>query len=298
MRYGVMREYLPTRGAMALDMMRRTCTVQANLDYSSEQDMARKMRLALRATPIVTAMFANSPFVEGKVSGDRSRRARVWLHMDPDRSGLLEWAWEGELTYQRYVEYALDVPMFMVKRDGEILRNTGQTFRSFMTDGFQGTRATRGDWETHLNTLFPEARLKKTIELRSADSQDTAMVCALPALWKGLLYDRESMRAAEALLEPLSYADVEAAGREVPEHALHADLGGREIAQWANELVDIASAGLERISALNAKGQDERIHLTKLEHLVREGHCPADVLLTEVSPNDDFLEQVLDWAQV
>lgn len=298
LRYGIMRSYLPTRGSRAIDMMQRTATVQANIDYSSEDDASRKVRLGLRLTPIVTAMFANSPFIEGQVTGTRSHRTMVWTDVDPDRSGLLPFAWEGELTYRRYVEYALDVPMFLIKRHGRLVLNTGQTFRSFLQDGYEGHRATRVDWETHLNSLFPEVRLKKTIELRGADSQDTALTCALPALWKGLVYDERAMAAAERLVEGLTWQQAEASRVEVAEHALRGKLAGRELAAWANDLVEIAAGGLERISNLNSAGKDERIHLDRLKTLVSEGRSPADAILDEIDPKEDFVDQVLDWAHV
>ena len=298
LRYRVMRDYLPTRGSMAIDMMLRTATVQANLDYASEADMARKMRLGLRASPIVTAMFANSPFVEGRATGERSHRTRVWLDVDPDRSGLLDFAWNGDLTYERYVEYALDVPMFLIKRAKDLILNTGQTFRSFLADGYEGHRATHADWEMHLNTLFPEVRLKKTIEVRGADSQDTALVCALPALWKGLMYDDDAMTAAEQILEAVSFEAADASRRDIADRGMRATLAGRELAAWAAEIIQIAEDGLERLAHLNSDGKDERIHLKKLRTLVDQGKCPADVLLEAVDPEGDFVDQVLDWAHV
>jgi glutamate--cysteine ligase len=298
LRYGIMKEYLPTRGSMALDMMLRTATVQANLDFESEADAMRKLRLSLAVSPIVSAMFANSPFVEGQLSGDKSRRVRVWLSMDPDRSGLLPFAWSEEATYRDYVEWALDVPMFLVKRDGKILANTGQTFRQFMKDGFEGAVATHGDWEIHLNTLFPESRLKKTLEVRGADSQDQSLICALPALWKGLLYDDESLDALERLVSPLDHDLVDGARLAIAEHALGARLAGRPVREWATELLDVSESGLARLSNLNKNGDDERIHLRKLHTLVNDGKCPADLLIDEASQNTSFTEAVLTHARV
>jgi glutamate--cysteine ligase len=298
LRYAVMREYLPTRGSMALDMMRRTCTVQANMDYSDEADAIRKLRFSLRIQPIVTAMFANSPWVEGQPSGERSHRGTVWLNMDPDRSGLLPFAWEDDMTYRRYVEWALDVPMFLIKRDGEIVKNTGQTFRSFLKDGYQGHRPTREDWETHLNTLFPEVRLKKTLEVRGADSQDTELVCALPALWKGLLYDDRALARAEKIAEPLRHDEVEAARPEIARKALRAKLAGRDVAEWANELLDCAWEGLAHLSHLNRTGEDETVHLVRLKDLVRAGKSPADVLLERVDQGECLRTQVLKLARI
>lgn len=298
LRYRVMREYLPTRGSMALDMMRRTCTVQANVDYADEADAMRKLRLSLRAQVIVTAMFANSPWVEDRATGERSHRARVWLDVDPDRSGMLPFVWEDGGSYRRYVEWALDVPMFLIKRGARTHENTGQTFRDFLTHGFEGVRATHEDWETHLNTLFPEVRLKKTIEVRGADSQDTDLVCALPALWKGLLYEDRALRAAEALLEPIDHDTAEAARPDVARRALRADLRGREVAEWANELLDIAWGGLERLGHLDRDGDDETVHLHRLRALVRSGRSPADVRLERVSEGAQFRRQVLEHARI
>jgi len=298
LRYGIMKRYLPTRGEMALDMMQRTATVQANLDFSSEADALRKLRLSLAVSPIVSAMFANSPFVEGQLSGEKSHRVRVWLHMDPDRSGLLPFAWNEAATYRDYVEWALDVPMFLVKRGEKILPNTGQTFRAFMKDGFEGAEATRTDWETHVATLFPEARLKNTLEVRGTDSQDQSLICALPALWKGLLYDDRAMNALETLVAPLDFDNVEAARPEVADKALGAQLLGRDVREWAQSLLEIADEGLCRLSHLNRSGDDERIHLNKLRALVAEGRCPADLLIAEVEGATSFTETVLTHAQV
>jgi glutamate--cysteine ligase len=298
LRYGIMKEYLPTRGSMALDMMLRTATVQANLDFSSETDAMRKLRLSLAISPIVGAMFANSPFVERQLTGDKSRRLKVWLNMDPDRSGLLPFAWSEAATYRDYVEWALDVPMFMVKRGGKVIANTGQTFRAFMKDGFGGATATLTDWETHLNTVFPESRLKHTLEVRSADSQDQSLVCALPALWKGLLYDDDALSALEKLTAPLTYETVAALRPKVAAEALSAQLLGRDVGAWAQDLLDISEGGLARLSHLNRNGDDERIHLGKLRTLVADGKCPADLLIEGARGAESFTEAVLTHARV
>jgi glutamate--cysteine ligase len=298
-RYAIMREHLPTRGSRALDMMLRTATVQANMDYASEDDAMRKLRLALRLSPLVMATFANSPWAEGGNSGDRSLRTRVWMHMDPDRSGFLPWAWgDGSLSYRAYVEYALDVPMFLIWRDGAILSATDRTFRRFLKEGMQGHRATQADWELHLNTLFPEVRLKKTLELRSADAQATDLVCALPALWKGILHCPRALDAAEALGEHWSHDEATAALDGIARHALRARLAGREVAEWALEMLSIAEGGLERLHHLDASGRDERVHLSRLRTLVEAGRCPADRLLDAVEEGPDFGQAVLRHAQV
>jgi glutamate--cysteine ligase len=299
LRYGVMREYLPTRGSMAVDMMLRTCTVQANLDYASEDDAIRKLRVSLRLSGIVGAMFANSPFVEKKITGEKSRRTRVWLNVDPDRSGLLPFAWGDEkLTIARYVEWVLDCPMFMLKRDGKIVHNTGQTFRAFMKEGFSGTTATQDDWVTHVNSMFPEVRLKRTLEMRSVDNQSTELVCAMPAVWKGLLYDETALGKAEQLASRVTYAGAEAARADVADHALRARLEGREMAEWAGELLAISKDGLGRIGDENAKGEDERVHLARLEKLVSQGKSPADALLEKIDPKADLVSEVIAKARL
>ena len=204
-RYSVMREYLPTKGHAAHDMMRRTATVQANYDFSSEADAMKKLTLSLKLSPIIHAMLANSPFKEGKLAGTKSVRGEVWLHMDPSRSGLIPSLWGvTKPGYRLYVEWALDAGMFLFKRAGKVVVNTGQTFRSFLADGFEGHRATIGDWKLHLQTLFPEARLKNTLEVRSCDSLPSYLAMAVPALFTGILYDTRALDQAIDLLSPLS----------------------------------------------------------------------------------------------
>jgi glutamate--cysteine ligase len=299
LRYAVMREYLPTRGALALDMMLRTCTVQANLDYASEADALQKLRVALRVSPIITAMFANSPLVEGRATGERSHRARVWLETDPDRTGLLPFMWSARAGFESYIEWALDVPMFLIKRGGKVVRNTGQTFRAFMQDGFQGAHATAADWSMHLGTLFPEVRLKKTLELRSADCQPRDLVPALPALSKGLLYDAAARDRAEALAERIDPAALEAVRPLIAQHGLGAPLQGRPLADWAGELLDIARAGLARLGVVDGRhGRDEGIYLDPLVELVQNAETPADRLLARLDPNRDLVPQVLEFARL
>ncbi len=278
-RYAIMREYLPTRGRYALDMMRRTATVQANFDYASEEDAMRKMRVSLRLSPLVTAMFANSPFYEGRPTGERSHRARVWLDVDPDRQGLVPALWSATSTLRDYVEWALDVPMFLVKRGSTVLPNTGQTFRTFWTDGLQGHRATADDWLLHLNTLFPEVRLKKTIEVRGADSLPHRLACALPAVWTGVLYDDAALAEAEAFTSDWGFDEIEALRPDIAQRALRATFRGQPLAAWAEQLIAIARGGLVRRARLSARGNDESIHLDRLASLVMRGDSPADALL-------------------
>jgi glutamate--cysteine ligase len=281
LRYGIMREYLPKRGNRALDMMRRTATVQANFDYGSEEDAMRKMRVALRLSPIVTAIFANSPFYEGKITTDRSERAKVWLAVDPDRQGLLPALWKADSSFADYIEWALDVPMFLIKRDGKVIANTGQTFRAFWADGFQGERADIHDWELHLNTLFPEVRLKHTIEVRGNDSQSVALAAAIPALFTGILYDGKALDEADNLTSSFTFDEMQALRAEVGKLGLAAQLRGRPIGEIAQTVVGIAKGGLARRGRRSHDGHDETVHLAQLEPLVERAQCPADVLLAD-----------------
>ena len=278
-RYGIMKEYLPTRGSLALDMMLRTATVQANYDYLSEDDAMMKMRVALKLAPLTTALFANSPFIEGKAFGGKSMRAKVWLDTDPDRSGLVPMVWKRNSKFVDYVEWALDVPMFMFKRDGQKMANTGQSFRSFWKSGYQGHKPNMGDWKTHLNTLFPEVRLKNTIEIRGADTQGAKMACTLPALWTGIFYDKQALAEAEALTHDWTYDEVNATRKEVWNKGLGARFRGATLQPVAEKVLTLAAGGLERRRNLSPSGKDERAHLARLEELVAKGQSPADLLL-------------------
>lgn len=293
LRYGVMERYLPTRGPGGLDMMLRTCTVQANLDYASEEDAMRKLRAALALQPVVTAMFANSPVAEGRLATVRCRRGAAWLGMDPDRSGLLPFAWDRDARFDAYVQWALDAPMFVVRRGDEALDATRLSFREFLAEGLSGHRATRGDWETHLNTLFPEVRLKRTIELRGADAQPRDLACAVGALWKGLLYDAQALAGLEALASGLGHADVERARPAIVEHTLQAELAGQPVQRLAEQLVDLARAGLARQALRDARGDDEQVHLALLAKLVESGRTPGDVLRARLATGEDFASAVV-----
>jgi len=286
-RYGVMREYLPTRGSHALDMMLRTCTVQVNLDYDSEADAMRKMRVALALAPATMAMFANSPWKEGRPHGGLTYRGRVWLDVDPDRTGLLPGLWKKDARFDDYIEWALDIPMFLFKRDGLAIANTGQTFRAFWQNGFRGHHPNMDDWKTHLNTLFPEVRLKKTIEIRSADAQSSDMKCALPALWTSLLYDDAALAGAEALIEGWTHAEVTDLRARAWKDGLRTPVRGAPLTAVAERMVDLADGGLERRGRLNARGKDERVHLARLRNLVSHGKTPADALLEGMDREKD-----------
>jgi glutamate--cysteine ligase len=297
-RYGVMREYLPTRGALALDMMLRTSTVQVNLDYESESDAMRKMRVALALAPATTAMFANSPWLEGRPHGGLTWRGRVWLDVDPDRTGLVPGLWKKEARFDDYVEWALDVPMFLFKRDGHKIANTGQTFRSFWHSGFEGHRPNMEDWKTHLNTLFPEVRLKKTIEIRAADAQSSEMKCSLPALWAGLLYDATALDEAESYVLDWTYDEVNALRSHAWKDGLRATFRGRPLAEVAQRVVSIAEGGLRRRARLDAAGRDESVHLSRLHKLASEARTPADLLLEGIDREPDLGRAILERSSL
>jgi len=270
-RYEVMRSELPRRGSLALEMMKRTATVQANLDYCSEEDAGRKMRAAMSVTSVVTALFAGSPLVDGKDSGYASYRASVWLDTDPTRCGLLPFAFEDRPLFAAYTDWALDVPLLFLYRAERYFSAGGMTFRQFMAEGFEGERATVEDWDTHLTTLFPEVRLKHYLEVRGADAGPRPMVLALPALWKGLLYDRQACDAATRLMAGPSYPERLRLREEVPRAGLAARLpDGRSVLEVARELVAIAHDGLSRVAA------DEVGYLAPLDEIVATGRGVAD----------------------
>ncbi|HEX4338536.1 MAG TPA: glutamate-cysteine ligase family protein [Polyangiaceae bacterium] len=280
-RYGIMKRYLPTRGARGLDMMRRTSTVQANFDYSSEEDAMQKLVVMLRLSPVIQAMTANSPFIEGRVSSNKSERGAVWLEMDPSRSGLIPTLWESERPrYADYVEWALDAGMFLFKRNGVFVHNTGQTFRSFLKEGFDGYRATFADWALHVNTLFPEARLKRTLEARPCDCLPMRLVGSVPALFTGLVYDTESLGRAMELAMSLDLDAVTKARPELVAEGLDGAVGSVPARRIAAQIYEIAEAGLARRGREGRGGKDERAVLAPLGELVERGQCPADLLLT------------------
>jgi glutamate--cysteine ligase len=292
-RYAIMREYLPTKGSLAVDMMLRTCTVQANFDFDSEADAMRKLRVALRLSPLTTAMFANSPWYEGARFGGVSYRAKVWLDVDPDRSGLVAPVWKEDAKYADYAEWALDVPMFLFKRGGEPIANTGQTFRRFWQDGFQGHRALVSDWQMHLNTLFPEVRLKKTLELRAADAQTQAMACALPALWTGVLYDAKALAEADELTRDYRFDEIQELRTRIWKDGVRTEFRGVPLTKLAERLLEISEGGLARRGITTREGNDERVHLKRLKELVARGQSPADRLLSQLKgdPKKEILQR-------
>ena len=282
-RYAIMREYIGARDDLGLEMMHGTGTVQANFDFASEADMARKLRVALAASPVVTALYANSSVSGGEPNGFESRRAWVWRHTDPDRCGFLPFVFDngwGEGTaYARYVEWALDVPMLFIVRDEHHLPAHGRTFRDLVASGFEGGRATLADWHIHLTTLFPETRVKRVIEVRGADAVPPKLVCGLPAFWKGLLYDEDALAGAEALTGAWSHAQVEALHAEVTRAGLKADAPDGPILAVAKELVELSARALKRMGNRNRAGQDESIFLDPLYEIIDRGTSPGRYLL-------------------
>lgn len=284
-RYGVMRSYFPNHGRssrLAHHMMKMTATVQANFDYESEADAIDKLRTAYGVTSVVTAMFAASPIYDSRPSGYKTVRAAIWLETDDDRCGLLPFAFGPELSFRRYVEWALDVPMFFVVRDGVYHPAHGLPFRRFMAEGFAGFQATLADWEVHLSTLFPEVRLKRYIEVRGADAGPLPMAAALAALWRGLLESPTARREAFALVAAPSLSEREALRREVPRAGLAARFGGRLLRDLAVELARIADAGLAELGRLpGANAERDRQLLEPVRAYAEAGRSPADDLLAD-----------------
>jgi glutamate--cysteine ligase len=281
-RYDVMRAYLPTRGELALDMMLRTCTVQANFDYKDEAQCGRRLRLMLGVSALITALFANSPYKEGNAAGVRSLRSATWEHVDPDRCGLLPWAFEGEFSWEHYVDYALDVPMFFVKRHHHYYPHH-VPFRRYLDEGFvdpEGNRhrATQADWELHMSTLFPEVRLKPYIEIRGADSVGSATVCALPALCKGLIYDDDARTAAWEMVADLSFEQRMDLWRRARERGL----SDPDVLTKCERLLKLARAGLERLDVRDSKGRTEARFLDSLDQQVARGATPAGDALAKL----------------
>lgn len=282
-RYDIMTRYMPKVGRHGLDMMYRTCTIQVNLDFSSEADMARKMKLSLKLQSLATALFASSPFTEGKPNGLQSWRGEIWRDTDNARSGLLPKALGDGFTFEDYVEWALDVPMYFIVRDGRYHDCTHVTFRQFMNGALKGEvtdwQPNMGDWTNHLSTLFPDVRLKRYLEMRGADGGPWRRICALPAFWVGLLYDDTAMAAAEDVTAGWSFEAVQALRDAVPAAGLRAEIAGHSLMETAREIVRISTDGLKRRARLNGDGQDESIFLQPLEEILAKKRVLAEELL-------------------
>jgi glutamate--cysteine ligase len=277
-----MTAYMPKVGGHGLDMMYRTCTVQTNIDYSSEADMVKKLRVSLALQPVATAMFANSPFTEGKPNGFLSFRSEIWRDTDADRSGMLPWAFEPGMGFERYVDYALGVPMYFVKRGERYIDVAGQSFRDLMEGRLQalpGERATISDWANHISTIFPEVRLKRYLEMRGADGGPWRRLPALPAYWAGILYDDDSLDAAWDLVKDWTAAQRQKLRDDVPRIGFAAAVRGQSVLQLAKTTIALADKGLARRRRLDARGQDERRYLGQIEEYVARGITPAEELL-------------------
>jgi glutamate--cysteine ligase len=278
-RYGIMAPYMDKVGTLGTSMMFRSATVQTNLDFSSEADMVKKLRVGLALQPVATALFANSPFSEGRDSGYLSFRSHIWLNTDDSRTGMLPFVFEEGFGFEQYADYALDVPMYFVIRDGKYINVAGESFRAFLEGKLPqlpGEKPTKRDWNYHLGTIFPEVRLKQYLEMRGADMGDEKSVTALSAFWTGLLYDAVSLEAAYELIEPWSREERERIRREVPRLGLMTPHDRSNLYDVAAQAVGIAEAGLVRRNRRNAQGKDESIHLAPLEETIRLAKSPAE----------------------
>src|SRR5580700_5342489 len=300
-RYRIMRDYMPKKGRLGLDMMLRTCTVQANLDYQSEADMVKKFRVSLALQPVAVALFANSPFVEGQSSGLLSYRSHIWTDTDPDRCGTLPFVFQDGFGFERYVDYMLDVPMYFVYRDGKYIDASGQSFRDFMAGklpALPGEIPTMTDWVDHSTTAFPEVRLKTFLEMRGADGGPWRRLCALPALWVGLFYDDAALDAAYDLVADWTEAEREAMRAEVPRLGLEARIRSRTLRDVALEVLDFAREGLHRRARRDRAGEDETHFLDTLFSIAGSGRTPAAELLEDYGTrwNGDLDQLYTDYA--
>jgi glutamate--cysteine ligase len=281
-RYRIMTEYMPKVGSYGLDMMYRTATVQVNLDYASEADMVKKLRVSVALQPVATALFANSPFTEGKPNGFLSMRSEIWRDTDSHRTGMIPFVFEEGFGYERYVDWALDVPMYFIKRDSTYHDVAGSSFRDLLEGRHParpGEVATRSDWANHVSTLFPEVRLKRYLEMRGADVGPPERIVALSAFWVGLLYDESSLDAAWQLVRDWSAEDRERLRADVPRHALKASVSGRSVREVARDALALAEEGLRRRGFRDDAGRDETVHLAPLHEIVDAGLTPAERLL-------------------
>lgn len=283
-RYGIMKAYMEKVGRLGRQMMFRSCTVQTNLDFGSEADMVKKLRVSLALQPIATALFANSPFAEGRVNGFQSYRSHVWTDTDPDRSGMLPFAFEEGFGFEQYVDYALDVPMYFVRREGKYLDASGLSFRDFMAGKLPvlpGELPAMDDFDDHISTIFPEVRLKTFLEMRGADAGNHAMLCALSAFWVGILYDDIALDGAWELVKAYTAAERQALRSAVPMLGLAAPIRNTNAQALAKEALKLSAGGLKRRARLNAAGQDETVFLAELHQIAESGVTQAQRLLAD-----------------
>ncbi len=281
-RYNIMKSYMPQVGASGLNMMFRSCTIQVNLDFGSEADMVKKLRVSLALQPIAMALFANSPFTEGKPNGFLSYRGEIWRDVDPDRTGMLPFVFEDGMSFERYVDYALDVPMYFLYRNGTYQNVAGQSFRDFMSGklaALPGELPHEDHWADHLSTIFPEVRMKQFLEMRGADGGPWQRICSLPAFWVGLLYDDAALEAAWALVRDWTTGERQALRDEIPVQALKTPFRDRTVRDIARDVLAIAADGLKARGRIDSLGSDERTYLDDLTRIVEDGQTSADVLL-------------------
>ena len=290
-RYEIMRNYMPKVGTLGLDMMLRTCTIQVNLDYLNEKDMVQKFQISLALQSIATAIFANSPFIEGKNSGYLSSRAMVWTDTDPHRTGVPQIVFDNDFGYEKWLDYVLNVPMYFVYRDGKYIDVSGKSFLDFMDgnlEGFEGDYPTIKDWEDHITVPFPEVRLKQYLEMRGADGGPWNIICALPALWVGLLYDQQSQEDAYNLAKPFMDSKILEEGRiSAAKYALEGYLGNTPMYEIAQEMLKISSEGLKRRSKTDQRGLDERQFLDPLFNIINNKQTGAEKLLEKYNKSWD-----------
>ncbi len=281
-RYDIMKRYMPKVGGYGEEMMFRTCTVQVNLDFSSEEDMVKKFRVGLALQPVATALFANSPFREGKYNGFLSYRAHVWSDVDNDRAGMLPWVFEKGMSFERYVDYVLDVPMYFVYRDGKYIDLAGKSFRDFLEHKIPEVKhidPQMSDWADHVTTIFPELRLKKFLEMRGADGGTWRRICGLPALWVGIYYDQVALDAAWDLVKAWTAEERQAMRDAVPHLAFKTPFRSTTVWELAQRMLDISAEGLKRRAALDGMGMTEEGFIVPLRELVSRGYTRAEELL-------------------
>ncbi len=287
-RYQIMKNYMPKKGNLGLDMMFRSTTIQVNLDYSSESDMIKKFKVSLALQPIATALFANSPFLDGNLTGYNSFRSHIWTDTDPDRTGMLPFVFNGEMSYEKYVDYALKVPMYFIYRDGNYLDVSGSSFEDFLNgdlDELPNEKPNIIDWENHLTTIFPEVRLKSFLEMRGADGGSFESVCALSSFWVGLLYDSESLDSSFDLIKDFNIKQLQELRIEVAKNGLHSIIGGIKIQEIAKKVLMLSREGLRNRNILNENGDSEEIFLDPLQKILSSGKSSSDDLIQKFSNN-------------
>jgi glutamate--cysteine ligase len=297
-RYKIMTNYMPKVGKYGLDMMYRTCTVQANLDFSSEADMVKKLRVSLALQPVATALFANSPFTEGKPNGFLSFRSQIWTDTDNNRAGMLPWAFEDGMGFERYVDYALDVPMYFVKRGDKYIDVSGKSFRDFFAgklDVMPGERPCISDWANHLSTIFPEVRLKRYLEMRGADGGPWQRLPSLTAFWVGIFYDDDVLDACWDMVKDWTADERQKLRDDVPKLGFNAEIRGRNMLTLAQETLRLSARGLTRRKRLDRNGRDETRYLRPLEESIARGLTPAEELLEKFhGPWKGSVEPIFD----